>query len=118
MVPLWHTLKSCFPHLSHQSPYHVHSNLAHHCVPMLLSEGFNSCLLLRYQIAQYIFQILETEKEELKVIEEKPTGFATVEKVWAECLLAFLGLQVCAGGNGELHFAEMKMSWIWTIMLT
>jgi hypothetical protein len=32
---------------------------------MLLLEGLNSGLLLRYQIAQYIFQILETEIEEL-----------------------------------------------------
>lgn len=65
MVPLWHTSQGYFFHLRHHSPYHIHSDLANHCLPMLLSEGFNSGLLLRYQIAQYIFQILEGEIEGL-----------------------------------------------------
>ena len=47
------------------SPHHVHSDLAHHCLAMLLPEGLHSGLLLRYQISQYVFQILKREVERL-----------------------------------------------------
>lgn len=45
--------------------YHVHSDLAHDHLAMLLPEGLNSGLLLRYQVSQYVFQILKREVEKL-----------------------------------------------------
>ena len=49
-------------HPKPHNPYHVHSDLAHHCLAMLLPKGLNSGLLLRYQVSQYIFQILKRKK--------------------------------------------------------
>lgn len=44
-------------HASRATIRHVHSDLAHHSLAMLLPKCLNSGLLLRYQVGQYIFQI-------------------------------------------------------------
>lgn len=61
---LKYIMELLFPAKPHNS-YHVHSDLAHYCLAMLLPEGLYSGLLLGNHICQYVFQILKREVERL-----------------------------------------------------
>lgn len=81
-----------------QSPYHVHSDLAHYCLAMLLSEGLDSGLLLRYQVSQHIFQILKSKVEKVRF----PT-----KQMPEDCSL------VCSNCQSTIHLKRLKWELSW-----